>query len=180
MPSLTPKLIPQRLPRLDSLNNKKIENEIYQSFQRVYDSLENYTRELETKIEILSGNLSKQIEKQSTLINGFGTQLITTQKGIATLGEGDVSSVDISVPPIFSISGNPITSSGIIAISINSVNFKARVISDVQIKYTSTAADPLLADYPNDKDFGFHVNTVSTLRYFVYNNSGTIFKVQIT
>lgn len=174
-----PSLIPRRMPRLESLVNKRAENEIYQSFQRIYESLEIYIKELETKIENLSKELGKRIEQTSSLVNGFGTSLIETQSGIATLGEGDVSSVDISVPSIFNISGNPITTSGTIAISINGANFKARVISDAQIKYTSTNADPTLTEFPTDKDFGFHVNTVSTNRFFVYNNAGTLYKIQI-
>lgn len=45
---------------------------------------------------------------------------------------------------------------------------------------TSSASDPSVTEFPNNKDWGFHVNTTSGNVFVCFNQSGTIRKVQLT
>lgn len=173
----------RRFPKFDNKIDPKAEREINLSLQRMYDFIDQLERDLKKEIKSSSDTQTTQIQQASQLVNEFGTRLIGLENPsnpIETIGTGSVSSVGLTLPNIFNVTNSPIVDSGNLTATINGVNFKARVISDAQIRYTSTNADPTLTEFPNDKDFGFHVNTVSTNRFFVYNNGGTLFKVQIT
>jgi hypothetical protein len=50
----------------------------------------------------------------------------------------------------------------------------------LNLTQTSTAADPTTTEYPNDGDVGVHHNTTSGNRFWVWNDGGTIYKVQMT
>lgn len=44
---------------------------------------------------------------------------------------------------------------------------------------TSSAADPSISEYPNNKDWGIHKNTSSGIIYLSYNDNGSIFRAQL-
>jgi hypothetical protein len=62
-----------------------------------------------------------------------------------------------------------------------SIDSNRTVIKTIlSLTQTSTAADPTTTEYPNDGDVGVHHNTTSGNRFYVWNDGGTIFKVQMT
>lgn len=126
MPRNTSKEIIGLLPKLTGLIDPTADREIYLAFLRLY---EYFSATLEAKvIEVRKqSTVESQLlaEKTSQLINNFATKLIgkdNSEHGnnpLVTLGSGTVTSVSISAPSIFNVTGNPITEAGNISISFN-------------------------------------------------------------
>lgn len=63
-----------------------------------------------------------------------------------------------------------LTASHIGGLTANSTNF-------VGLKQSATL--PSLVEFPNDNDWGFHLDTAFALMYLVYNRGGTLYKINI-
>lgn len=195
MSSEVQKLLPNTRGLLDS----RAEREYTLAFMRMYSYFDQKLNDQKLLHERQLEEQSKTITTQTQLVNSFATQLIgitnPQTNTLAQLGQGSVSSVDISVPTsIFGLAGNPITNIGQFVITLltkakNTVwagpttganaapTFRLLISSDMP--RTSSAADPSTTELPNSGDSGVHKNNTSGFIYFAYNNSGTIVKVQL-
>lgn len=70
------------------------------------------------------------------------------------------------------------TGSNVSAVSIDSSG-NVTIKKLLALTQTSAATDPTTTEYPNDGDVGVHHNTVSGDRFFAWNDSATIYEVEM-
>jgi hypothetical protein len=162
--------------------------------EKTLDLIVQYLGTLSERLEESKGENRRQVEdvrRQAAnlagLIGARGQGLIGETATDPLLnqiptGNGTVQSVSLSVSG--NLSGSVATSktTPVVTVSISTTpSFTSVTVGTAKCKgYTSSALPPGLGDYANDKDWGIHEDTGASKIYLVFNDSGTVKKVELT